>query len=445
MQRLGWERPNETGFATLAISRVGFDDRHQSFAIDFPRGRVCDKQTIEKISEQKNSLIVEGTFLGFGCSHAFVLTLAEAKSKDLEIRIQVKHDFTDSATEIDRDVLRLERKLLPPWPAITLHGRAKASEAIYGGGAQLTYLDLKGRYVPLIVREPGIGRGRAHPLLRGLDLLAPGAKGDATSTSAPSPVFVTSENRGFVLDNYEPAAFDFRSMGRASVVVRSDSLRAHILPRASVAEALTAVTDYTGRMKPLPDWFNRGATIGIQGGPAKVMRALERAKAFDVPVAGVWVQDWVGRRQIDVGGLPVGSFLWWIWEADQKLYPDWNGFVETLAKKNVRTLAYMNPYLVDATEKAGAKANLFADAERNGYLVRNAVSGRAWIGNVIMFPAALVDLSNPRAFEWMKSIVKERLVASGVRGMMADFGEALPFEARLSVGRATEFHNRFAE
>ena len=56
-------------------------------------------------------------------------------------------------------------------------------------------------------------------------------------------------------------------------------------------------------------------------------------------------------------------------------------------------------------------------------------------GNVFQFGsfgfrAAMVDLTNPKAFDWLKRRLNESMVnVAGASGWMADFGEALPFSA----------------
>ncbi len=47
----------------------------------------------------------------------------------------------------------------------------------------------------------------------------------------------------------------------------------------------------------------------------------------------------------------------------------------------------------------------------------------------------MVDFTNPDAWNWMKSIIKENLVTEGkAGGWMHDFGEYLPFDAQLFSG-----------
>jgi sulfoquinovosidase len=57
-----------------------------------------------------------------------------------------------------------------------------------------------------------------------------------------------------------------------------------------------------------------------------------------------------------------------------------------------------------------------------------------------------VDLTNPQAWDWYKGVLHDQMVAVGVYGWMADFGEALPYDAVLHSGiPAAEAHNRYPE
>ncbi|MDQ3231959.1 MAG: hypothetical protein M3Q07_09080, partial [Pseudobdellovibrionaceae bacterium] len=61
------------------------------------------------------------------------------------------------------------------------------------------------------------------------------------------------------------------------------------------------------------------------------------------------------------------------------------------------------------------------------------------------FTGTLVDLTNPEAFDWYKKVIISSLIDSGMKGWMADFGEALPFDAKLHHGDAAAVHNLYPE
>ena len=88
----------------------------------------------------------------------------------------------------------------------------------------------------------------------------------------------------------------------------------------------------------------------------------------------------------------------------------------------------MNP-----KEKGTFKRNLYEEAQSKGYLVQHPKGGTYLIKNT-SFSAALIDLSNPEAYTWLKEVIKKEMLTIGIKGWMADFAEALPFDAVLFEG-----------
>lgn len=67
--------------------------------------------------------------------------------------------------------------------------------------------------------------------------------------------------------------------------------------------------------------------------------------------------------------------------------------------------------------------------------------------NSISIKFAIIDLTNPAAWEWTKTLIKENLVKEGrAGGWMHDFGEYLPFDAVLADGSdPVKYHNKYTE
>lgn len=76
--------------------------------------------------------------------------------------------------------------------------------------------------------------------------------------------------------------------------------------------------------------------------------------------------------------------------------------------------------------------------------MKNA-AGETYVLNSISIKFAIIDLTNPEAWEWTKTLIKENLVKEGrAGGWMHDFGEYLPFDAVLSDGSdPVKYHNRY--
>ena len=146
-------------------------------------------------------------------------------------------------------------------------------------------------------------------------------------------------------------------------------------------------------------------------------------------VNGVWIQDWEGRRV-----TAVGKQLFWNWEWDKELYPNLDKAIKDLNEKGCKVLGYCNPFL--AIEKP-----LYKEASKKGYCVKD-MEGNDYLVKITTFPAAMVDLTNPEAYDWIKNIIKKNMIGFGLSGWMADFGEYLPTDCVLYSGEEAELvHN----
>lgn len=230
-------------------------------------------------------------------------------------------------------------------------------------------------------------------------------------------------------------------------------IKGRILHGRSMLDLVTEITEYTGRMQALPAWTQNGAIIGMEGGTEAVRETVERVlsgnkRGISVPVSGVWLQDWVGlRHSYD------GDRLVWNWQLDWRHYPHWGQLLDSLASKGIKVLTYINPYF-SAPFITGEKAiaagyrNLYQEGLDHGYFVRDPSGKKAyqlWSGSIKF---CMLDTTNPAAREWMKSIVKDVLLRNiSSSGFMTDFGEYLPFDAKLFNGsvEAAAYHNLYPQ
>jgi alpha-glucosidase len=192
-------------------------------------------------------------------------------------------------------------------------------------------------------------------------------------------------------------------------------------------------------MRVLPDWVDRGAIIGMQGGTQAVRDKLATLEKAGVPLAGFWLQDWVGQRTTSFG-----KQLWWNWTLDEARYPGWDQLRADLAQRKIRLLGYANTMLVDLDDTK--RRSLISEARERGYLVKGA-DGQPLMTLNTSFSAAHVDLANPAAYAWLKNVLKNEMLAKGFSGWMADFAEGLPFDAQTADGKpgAVELHNSWPE
>ena len=289
---------------------------------------------------------------------------------------------------------------------VALRLASSAEEGFFGFGQQLTFFDQKGKLLPVLVQEHGVGRGRRF-VTRLVDLLASRAGGSPYVTECPAPHFITSRLRSMFLENEEYSTFDLRQADGFEVKVWSGRMVGRILYGRTPLELIESYSSYAGRMRALPDWVHGGVIAGVQGGSAVVRRKLATLRQAGVPLAGLWIQDWTGVRTTEVG-----QQLWWDWRLDEGYYPDWSALVADVEAGGGRVLGYINPFL---SLEPGHDA-LFVAAREAGYLVERE-DGTPYLIRNTTFDAALVDLSNPAARVWIKGIIKDRLIGrQGSRG-----------------------------
>ena len=306
----------------------------------------------------------------------------------------------------------------------------------FGFGEQFTYADMKGRVVPIWVSEQGVGRGE-QPITIGANLTNGGAGGNAFTSYAPIPFYLTNQMHGFSLSNNAYSEFDFRKADRVQVKVNSSVVLATILDGDTPAEIIENYTK-DKRMKELPEWTYAGAIVGMQGGTEKVERVGSQLERRGVPISAFWLQDWVGQRTTSFG-----KQLWWNWEVDYDRYPKWDEMVADFESEGIKTMVYASPYLADIGDlKPNMRRNLFQEAAGQGYLIKDQ-SGNPYLILNTDFYFGMIDLTNPKAWDWYKQVLKEQVAGSGANGWMADFGEGLPYDAVLYEGDPQVIHNEY--
>ena len=312
---------------------------------------------------------------------------------------------------------------------ITIPARRK--ESVYGAGETVTEFDLRGNKFNVWVAEHQnmgvISRKLMHIAFGDTDSTR---KMDLSKyeTYYAQPTFLSSEKYFFHSETTARSVFDFTQT--YTHTVETDSIAPWYIGYGdSFEECVSELTSLVGRQPELPDWVYDGYILGIQGGTDVMLNKVRCALDAGIKVNGVWIQDWEGRRI-----TAAGKQLMWNWEYDPELYEGLPDVIKSLSSRNIKTLGYCNPFL--AIEKP-----LYKIAHENGYCVKDK-NGRDYLVTITTFPAAMVDLTNPEAREWLKGIIKTNMIGIGLAGWMADFGEYLPTDCVLYSGEDAELvHN----
>lgn len=312
-----------------------------------------------------------------------------------------------------------------------LRFQAWPGERVYGGGARLSRLDLKGLALPLWAEDrQGGGEGalsRAVGALRGY-----GPR--PLSSRCPIPAFVSSRGYWLVLDSSARSELDFRRRGRG--VIESWAVpREIVVGTAPDAPALLAsLGSAVGKQPRLPSWAYDGAILGVSGGLESAKAAAGAALAAGAKLSSLVLED---RR---VGGLvlrpsrPAGGA-----GASAAAGADPAELAQAAAAfcdRGIRLLGRADPFV----SREGPR---FEEARDAGFLVKDS-KGEPYFLPVEGGQAAMVDLTDPGAAAWLKASLKRDFLGAGLSGWLADCGEQLPADALLASGEdPRKAHNRW--
>ena len=413
-----WHTQRGQAFAAAAVGSAQVDETRGSYTFIDSLSRTCTRQTLDAITPQGDALAITGT-LDCGGEQFIGYTLRFSPASDNQLAFDLSFDDP----KINRAYLTYA---------------SDSDEHFFGFGEQYTYFDLKGQRVPVWDSEQGIGRGQ-QPLTFLVDQVSQSG-GNPLTTYAAVPQYITSRMRSLFLENSQYTVFDLRDPNRVQISTFAPGLKGRILYGANPEDLIQEYTAWAGRMRPLPDWILSGAVVGLQGGTQTVREIYSQLKQRGTPVSALWLQDWVGQRSTSFG-----KQLWWNWELDTQRYPGFSTLVSDLKQDDVRVLLYTSPFLVDVSKKPGAQRNLFKEASEKGYLVKDA-DGKVYLVQNTDFSAGMLDLTNPAAVAWYQDVLRTQMLALGASGWMADFGEALPYDAVLANGESgADYHNRYPE
>ncbi|WP_369026908.1 alpha-glucosidase [Qipengyuania sp. RANM35] len=338
----------------------------------------------------------------------------------------VRLSLAGSALQVDA--------LDPSFDRIHLHFHAEAGEVVWGGGEQMSYLALNGRRLPMWTSEPGVGRDKSTELTRIMD--AEGmAGGDYWNTNYPQPTFLSSRWLAVHCAETCYSVLDFTDANTHRVEVWSRSARFEFFGADGPKALVGLLSDRFGRQPALPDWAISGAIVGLKSGASSFDR-LEKFIDAGSAVSGLWCEDWAGIRQTSFGRR-----LFWDWhlgERSEERFPGLEGRIVDLARRGIKFLAYVNPYLAE-------DGDLFADAAAGGHFCLKLDSDEPHLVDFGEFDCGVLDFTREETRSWFaERIIGREMLDRGIAGWMADFGEYLPTDLRLADGSdPMEAHNLY--
>ncbi len=297
----------------------------------------------------------------------------------------------------------------------------EAGERLWGGGEQMSYVDMAGRRFPLWTSEPGVGRDKSTYLTFQCDR-DHRSGGDYWNTNYPQPTYLSSRHYALHVETTAYSAFDFRDAAAPAIEMWEVPARIELFAADRFAGLVGKLSTRFGRQPLLPAWAYSGAILGLKDGTNSFAR-MEAIIAAGAVVTGLWCEDWIGLRVTSFG-----KRLFWDWKANDARYPALRQKIAELNDRGIRFLGYVNPYLAnDGTQ--------YVEALEAGYLALKLDADEPYLVDFGEFDCGIVDFTNPAAAEWFADrVIGREMLDIGLSGWMADFGEYLPTDVRLFDG-----------
>jgi alpha-glucosidase len=228
-----WRSRSGENFLAAAETRLNVHESRGSFDITETIVRARGHQTVAAVTATEGQATVSGTLSKRGSDGVrYRLRFSVPRAGHLRFDVDV---------DIDRLALRYA---------------STTDERFHGFGEQYNYLDLKGREVPVITEEQGIGRN--HVVISTLvESVASGASGTTLSTYAPMPYYLSNKGYSFALENTAYSVFDLTDEEVTTVRCYDRTMTGRLIAGATPMDRVERFTEYTGRMPALPDWLHR--------------------------------------------------------------------------------------------------------------------------------------------------------------------------------------------
>ena len=303
-----------------------------------------------------------------------------------------------------------------------------SSDRFFGLGAMVHGTEHRGEIIPTWTSEQGIGKVRRKFLSDQFPL-----RGDIHDSYFPIPFVMHSAGFGVLVQNTHRSLFNLchkDNANRWALETWNGTLKYLLVDGPALTTVLERLTKETGRPRLLPKWA-LAPWIDIIHGSKAVLDGAKTLRKAKIPSSAVWSEDWIGGES-----KSGGYHLKYKWTEDKTLYPDLKGLIGTLHGMGFRFLGYFNQFIDKNYEH-------WKQGEDNGYLIKDSAGKTVSFAGVFGQPNSLPDFTGKAAADWFKGYAKAA-VDMGQDGWMADYGEWLPVEAKMSDGRSGwEAHNDY--
>ncbi len=334
---------------------------------------------------------------------------------------------------VEDDEVRVEARALPTdgpdagaaAAALDRFGQSfvlPADEHFFGLGERYVTVDHRGTRLENWVEEAGLSLGEEVP--PGPNNPYPNGIG---MSHMPIPFVLSSKGYGLWIDTTSRSGFDLGATTNAAWRIYADTpvLRYRVLVHDDPRDALDHFTRLTGRARA----------------PAPWVFAPRHRTGPGVTVDGVPEPEALRRRGVPVTMIDDAThFLPDLTHTGREA--ELRAWTRSLHEWGYKSIGYFTPYVSAERPAAGS---LFAYGHANGLFVRDGAGDDhlTIIGSNGWQAVAAIDMTNPAAVTWWGTLLQGALDL-GYDGWMLDFGEYIPYQARMHDGRSGwDAHNDY--
>ncbi|HZJ58303.1 MAG TPA: alpha-xylosidase [Clostridia bacterium] len=245
------------------------------------------------------------------------------------------------------------------------------------------------------------------------------------------PFYMTNKGYGVFVNHPEKVSFEIGSekVSRVQFSVPGQYIEYFLIYGPEPKSILDKYTQLTGRPALPPAW-----SYGL-------WLTTSFTTSYDEDTVNSFI-DGMAERDIPLHVFHfdcfwMKEFHWCNFEWDERVFPDPEAMLKRLKARGLKICLWINPYIAQ-------RSKLFDIGKEKGYLLKRP-NGDVWQWDLWQAGMAVVDFTNPEAYEWYKSELR-RLIDMGVDSFKTDFGERIPTDVVYHDGSDPErMHNYYPQ
>ena len=234
------------------------------------------------------------------------------------------------------------------------------------------------------------------------------------NSNQTSPIWFSSKGLGVFVDTYKTMGYSFNKDTDNNLsfhVKNANKIKLFLTIGNSITESYKTMIGIVGKPQTVPvkeyftrSIFNSWIQFKKDVNQSGLIEYADNIRKYEIPCSILEIDDmWTPAY---------GEF-----DFDKEKFPSPKEMVEKLDSADFKVVLWVTPFV----EK---KASVYKYLRSKGYLILNSKDNSPYMTQWWNGKAALIDFSNPEAYEWFLNQLKSLQQNYGVRGFKLDAGDA---------------------